>query len=286
MENELNKIEKINFDVIADCQKKGVILLKQIALLIFTMLIFLNIYLPIDRAKKQKLPVLLYHHILPEKNLTDDNAFIISEENFATHMAYLYDNGYTTISLEELNGFLYDKQPLPDKSILITFDDGYYSNIIYAYPILKKFGYKATVFLITETLEQFPPMWPNPANFITKEQMKDTDDIFEYASHTHALHKNTDGKSLLAKADFDAIISDINLSLELVYNKHTFAYPHGQYNDTIIDALKETVIKIAFAITHGYVTQESNPLKLNRFTIYRTTSIEQFKDILLNAEKR
>ena len=78
--------------------------------------------------------VLLYHHVVPKDA---DTSSIISLSDFESQMEYLYKHGYYTASLKELEEFLYDEKELPEKTVIITFDDGYESNYIYAYPVLK-----------------------------------------------------------------------------------------------------------------------------------------------------
>lgn len=93
----------------------------------------------------ERIPILLYHHLADGG---DNPGAVISAEMFESHIKALRDGGYTAISFDELCGFVYDGTPLPTRPVVITFDDGYTSNYEIAYPILKKYGMKATVFII------------------------------------------------------------------------------------------------------------------------------------------
>ncbi len=99
----------------------------------------------------QPLPVLMYHHVSPRPGLVT-----CSPENFREQMAWLAQNGWTTLSTEAFAEAL-ASGVLPKKCVLITFDDGYLDNWVYAYPVLQEFGLKATIFLITGWIGDGPP---------------------------------------------------------------------------------------------------------------------------------
>ena len=231
----------------------------------------------------QRIPVLLYHHILDrnENTLQRDNAFVVDTEAFAAQMKYLYDNGYYTITPEELHAFLFSGANLPPRSVFIQFDDGYYSNIIRAYPILKEYGFKATIFTISSTaIPPQAPFDPDALVFISEESMASTRDVFTYASHTHDLHSIVPGTGYTEffAAFREEILYDMMRSFEIVDNKTAFAYPLGQFDQSSIDALRETGIEMAFTVRGGYVTRGSDPMRLSRFTVYRTTGLSYFQD--------
>ncbi|MCJ7691048.1 MAG: polysaccharide deacetylase family protein, partial [Clostridiaceae bacterium] len=86
------------------------------------------------------IPVLMYHAIGYEKG----NTARVPKENFKEQMKYLKDNGYVTLTLDEAYDFFSNNKPIPEKSVVLTFDDGYVDNYVEALPILKEFGFKAT----------------------------------------------------------------------------------------------------------------------------------------------
>jgi len=89
-------------------------------------------------------PVLMYHHVCPHPGLVT-----VSPETFEEHMAYLARKQYRALAADEFLEFLQGKRALDGRSVLITFDDGYLDNYVYAWPILKRYGLKATIFAIT-----------------------------------------------------------------------------------------------------------------------------------------
>ncbi|GHD71124.1 polysaccharide deacetylase family protein [Vogesella fluminis] len=89
------------------------------------------------------IPVLMYHHVSPCPGLVT-----VSPQTFEHNMRWLAENGWTTLRCDDLAGFLAGR-PLPDKSVLVTFDDGYLDNWVYAHPVLQRYGQQATLFTIT-----------------------------------------------------------------------------------------------------------------------------------------
>ena len=96
-------------------------------------------------------PVLNYHQVNSEEN----DMLSVPVEEFEAQMAYLEESGYTTITPDQLRDFLTDGTPLPEKPVLITFDDGYKDNYTNAFPILKKHHMTATIFLVTDYIGRF-----------------------------------------------------------------------------------------------------------------------------------
>ncbi len=96
-------------------------------------------------------PVLMYHHVSPV-----DGMITTSPANFESQLEWLKRRGYRSLTTAEFAGHL-NGQPVPRKSVLITFDDGYLDNWVYAYPLLKKYGYTAAIFLVTSWIGDGPP---------------------------------------------------------------------------------------------------------------------------------
>lgn len=106
------------------------------------------LYAAAESAKSDytvNVPVLLYHHLDPN---AEESGTVLHPDTFARQMALLRDNGYTAVSLEEVIAYAEKGEALPQKPVVITFDDGYLSNYEYAFPILRDFGWKGTIFTI------------------------------------------------------------------------------------------------------------------------------------------
>ena len=90
-----------------------------------------------------ELPIVMYHSMLKDTKL--QGQFVIDPAKFEEDLKYLKDNGYTTITASDLIDYVYNNKELPKKPIMLTFDDGYYNNYLYAYPLLKKYKCKAVI---------------------------------------------------------------------------------------------------------------------------------------------
>jgi len=244
---------------------------------------------PARVAARQQIPVLLYHHILPEEQnrLFRENDATVSLEAFTAQMQFLYDNNFHTLTLDELEAFLFEGVPVPPNSVMIQFDDGYYSNFVYAYPVLQHFGFTAQLFFITHLIEDQgdiqQPMDHDCLTWTAAKSIVGTEDVFETASHSHNLHRIApDGEhTLLYLADYWAVVRDTILSFDFVNHHSAYAYPRGQYNDVVRAGLKRAGITMAFTIQEGYITADSDPMSLERFIIFRETSEERFHDIVM-----
>ncbi len=146
-------------------------------------------------------PVLLYHHIEPGAD--GSNGSIISLERFEEHMKALKENGYNAITCSDLISYAENGTKLPNKPILITFDDGYQSNYEYAYPILKKYGLKGTIFVIgsffgSDTYKDTDMKIIPHFGMSEAQEMVDSG-VIEIQSHTYDMHQSKDGEAIRAE---------------------------------------------------------------------------------------
>ena len=239
-------------------------------------------------SRRQEIPILLYHHILPDEMhwAHEENPFTVSTEAFEAQMQYLYDNDFHTLTLSELEAFLYEGTSLPERSVMIHFDDGYYSNFVYAYPILQRFGQRAVVFMITGEIEALgdyqPEMDHNCLTWTAAHSLIGKEDVFELASHTHALHDfaANSGETRFVQATREEIIADVRRSFDFLPNHTAFAYPYGQYSDAAIEALREVGIRMAFTTREEMVRPDSDPFSLGRFKVWRDMTLARFGEII------
>ena len=185
-------------------------------------------------------------------------------------MAYLKENGYTTIAPGELYDSLANGTELPEKPVLITFDDGYEDNYQNAYPILKKYGFKATIFVITGFLDK-------QKNYLTWQQAQEMEqDGISIESHT------VNHKSMTELTDDQLRDELVNSKKEIekrLDKKVDFvAYPTGTYNLHIANLVKEAGYKAAFTIKYGNVDKASNVYALERVPVFHTENT--FKSFL------
>ena len=217
---------------------------------------------------KNKIRTLTYHTIYNTKTEKCSNTVICHPiEQFESHMKYLSENNYLTLTMNELEMFLDKKIQIPEKTIVITLDDGKYA--INAVNIVEKYKVNATYFIITGKYK-IPEVETKYMNF---------------QSHTNNLHNNwkcqggNQGGQLLCEKE-EIILSDLETSKKIIgKNVFAFAYPFFDYNERAIKLLKKSGFRLAFvgqADTDGFSTYNTDRFKLRRKTIFSNDSLDIF----------
>jgi len=237
-----------------------------------------------ENIPSQRIPVLMYHHLLPESMLVDEafNAAIISFESFKEQMKWLHESGWTALSLEDFHQAMTSQDPLPEKSFVLTFDDGYASNLFFAFPTLNRYGFPAAEFIITANLEEDTRKWDGKK--LSWKDAQAISKIFSIQSHSHSFHQMEDGQPLLSirsqeeiKADLDFAWQEIDRHIEP--GLRAFAYPYGVWSEAAIHVLKEQNVQLAFTTKEGYASKDSDPLLIPRFSITPSVTMDDFKAI-------
>ncbi len=204
-----------------------------------------------------KILVLNYHQV-QNKN----TSLSVSLEEFDTQMKYLKDSGCVTITPDELYAGLNGDIDLPAKPVLITFDDGYLDNYTNAFPILKKYGMHATIFVIPAFTGVYP-------NYMTWDQLKE----MEQNGITIESHTLTHPK--LEELPDDEIRTELLNSKNMLEENlghpiEFLAYPTGTYNLHIAGIAQDLGYKGAFTIKYGIVDSGSNLFALERVPIFHS----------------
>ncbi len=211
-----------------------------------------------DSVTGPKVIVLNYHKI---DNM--NNSLSVLPTDFDAQMAFLKENGYHTITPHEMYMAFTDGAALPTNPVLITFDDGYSDNYTNAYPILKKYGLKATIFVITSLMGR--------PGYLTWGQAAEMDasGVVSIESHTVTHGSLTD-------------LTDDQIRYELTEAKHDIeqrlgkeveflAYPTGAYNLHIARLVKEAGYKGAFTVRYGNMDRAANFYAIERVPIFHTS---------------
>lgn len=218
-----------------------------------------------------------YRDILPPP-------LFVTLEHFEEQMAYLRDKHYHTLSLDEVKAFYYNGKSLPQKSVLLTFDDCYQSVKKYAYPLLREFGFHAVAFVVTGWLHTSPkPFDPDRSVCMAQEELSDIADVFEFANHTASFHTRINAaQSILMTAGDGELSRDLELCNEKSYitGKDVFAYPFGLYEDRNISLLKEKGFRLAFTSTPGKNDENTDPLLLKRNAVPYFLELNEFREML------
>ena len=209
------------------------------------------------------LPVLMYHFFYDKSKETGKDGNWIEISNFEEQMKYLAENDFYFPTWEQVENYIDGKQELPEKSVVITVDDGDPSFFELAVPIIQKYKIPTTSFVITY-------WYGNRAN--------DKQDYVSYQSHSYDMHNaGSNGKGVMLSWDYDKIKDDILLSRDVLGGANIFCYPFGQYNDLDIKVLKENGYRLAFTTKGGKVKKGSSKYELPRVRISGNTGIEEFK---------
>ena len=218
------------------------------------------------------IPVIYYHSV----NKNADNEVTITPDMLEEQLNYINDNHYITITIEELYDHIQKNEPIPEKSILITFDDGYMNNYTEAFPILKNLNMKATIFCIGNSLDG--------SYYLSEEAIKEMSDYgIDIQSHTvNHLHLDT--------LSYDEQLLELKNSkeiLEKITGKEiiSIAYPFGDYNEDTIKAAKNSGYKLAFTTNLGLSDRDDNIYELDRIYISSYYDMDTFKKLLNNTSK-
>ncbi len=144
------------------------------------------------------LPIIMYHHVL--KDPSRQGEYVVSPQMLEEDFAYLKELGYESVVVQDLIAYVQDGAPLPEKPIMITFDDGYLSNLVYAYPLLEKYDLKAVISVVGTFCQRYtdkPDNNPAYAQLSWDQvgQLSATGRV-EIQNHSYNLHQSQQGASL------------------------------------------------------------------------------------------
>jgi peptidoglycan/xylan/chitin deacetylase (PgdA/CDA1 family) len=235
--------------------------------------------------KAQFIVPLLYHHIVPDGIPTHKNPAVISLSEFEAQMKFLYENGYYTVSLKELEDFLSGSGNIPRKAVMIAFDDGYESNYSLAFPVLKKYGFKAVIFLIgRDMLEKSSGSIPHLSDIQITEMAESG--LIEFGSHTFNAHYYLEGRPIATVMHEEELKKDFEKMKEIFETKgltepSAISYPYGKYNEKVLKVAEE-FYKFGFTTERGIINKDSHRYRLCRNVVLPGTDVEKFRK-LLNA---
>ena len=234
----------------------------------------------------QTIPILTYHRFAEDC----DSPLCMPAKTFDLQMRYLKENRYHVITAEELLSFLRYRQGLPQKSVLITMDDGYRSVYDIAYPILNKYGFSATLFIYTDFVGVSKIA-------ITWDQLKEMQGKgFTIGSHTiyHSdLTQPKEGETeqeYIARVKEELFGSKKILDQKLGQDTYFLAYPFGRYDQQSIQMAREAGYKMAMSVKRGGNAFFANPLTLRRDQILKKdlqsfiSRLKTFNHVTLKGE--
>lgn len=229
-----------------------------------------------------ELPILMYHGILKDTKLQGD--YVIAPYQFEEDLKMLKEKGYHTVTVNNLIDYVYSGKPLPEKPVMLTFDDGYYNNYIYAYPLLKKYECSAVISPIAYYSEYYSSLDQKPSasyfhcTWRQLEEMQESG-LVEIQNHSYNMHSQSGRQGIQRKKGEGsdeyklAVKEDILKSQEMLHEKlgiypQAFVYPFGEYNSISEELLKELSFKCTVTCEERINIITKNPkslYKLGRF---------------------
>ncbi|WP_339002167.1 polysaccharide deacetylase family protein [Fusobacterium animalis] len=230
--------------------------------------------------KKYDIPVIMYHRVINNPENEGVYGTYIYEDMFKKHLQYLKDKNYTVITFKDLDKIGWRNRFEKDKKyIFITFDDGYKDNYELAFPILKEFGFKATIFLMgSSTYNEWDVKAGGEKEFplMSVEMIKEMQDYgIEFGAHTF----NHPKLNTLSNEEIEHQIVDVKKPLEEKIGKEiiTFAYPYGILNDYAKEMAKKAGYTFALATDSGSVCLSDDLYQIRRIAIFPNTNLFSFK---------
>ena len=216
---------------------------------------------------------LVYHFVYDSTNKEEEAAckksnvtICLSDKKFKEHLSYLKSEGFYTATMKDISLFVDGKIQLPEKTVLITIDDGYFVKA--AIKVLEELDLQATLFLI------------GSAGSVDNYKS----DNLEIHSHTYNLHNpgacsGGQGSSLKC-LNKDLLLEDLKKSREQLNGSTVFCYPFFEYNDYAINVLKEAGFEMAFIGGRTKIKVGMNKYLLPRYGIINTTTVSDISKII------
>jgi peptidoglycan/xylan/chitin deacetylase (PgdA/CDA1 family) len=217
----------------------------------------------------------MYHYISTPPEGADKYRIdlSVSPENFRAQMLYLADNGFTPIDLYDLSRAITAKTQLPPKPVIITLDDGYRDNYENAFPILKEFGFTATLFLPTDFLDN------NHPGYLTWEMVHEMAAVgirFEPHSKSHVNLSGRDRDFLV----WEMLGSQETVAAHIGYTPRYFGYPGGRYDETAVQVLQELGFWGAVTTYTGKLHGFEDRFEWTRLRLHNFTTLADFADLV------
>ncbi|MBS4050182.1 poly-beta-1,6-N-acetyl-D-glucosamine N-deacetylase PgaB [Methylomonas rivi] len=254
--------------------------------------------------------VLNYHDILEEEEKVPPfDRIAVNKEHLEQHFAWLKKHHYHVISIQDLLDAMKGEKALPDKAVMLTFDDGYLSFYTRALPLLKKYHYPATLAVVGSWLEGQHTHEVKPIMSLAQIQEVVTSGLVEIATHTHDMHHgiimnpfsdhHSAVTSRLYSSEYEEyetdedyrkrIFQEVVKSSEGLFQllgvrPRVMVWPYGEYNSTALEAAKQSGISLTMGLNDGSNTLADTGV-MKRLMITDDVNGEQFGDIVTKQRK-
>lgn len=220
----------------------------------------------VSNSGEQQIAVINYHFFYDgDGGESCGENICLDVKNLREQLNYLRDNQYKTLTMEEYRAWMYGEIELPQKSVLLTIDDGAMGtgkhNGNKLIPILEEYQMHATLFLITG--------WWDINNYRSS--------YLDVESHTNNMHNSGScGSVQMVCAGHDELVNDLRLSIQITGSTKAFCFPFYTYDEEAINAVKEVGFQLAFIGGNRKSRRSDNKFKIPRYPIYKNTSLSSF----------
>ncbi len=220
----------------------------------------------------QTIPILCYHRFGGAAGKMS-----VSPDHFAAQLEWLARNDYRVIRLAQLTGFLQGREALPQRSVVITIDDGYESTYRHALPALRKYNFPATLFVYTDFIGSGDAVNWTQLQDLVKSGLIDIQPHSK--THRNLIERGAGEDDTRYR---QSIENETRLPRELLEKRlhvqaDQYAYPYGDANDAVLDALSRHQYKLAVTVNPGGNAFFAQPLMLRRTMIFGDHDLEAFK---------
>jgi peptidoglycan/xylan/chitin deacetylase (PgdA/CDA1 family) len=219
----------------------------------------------------QTVPILCYHRFGNKRD-----RMVVTPEAFAAQMTYLRDNGYRVIPLSSLPAFLNGEAPLPKRSVVITIDDGYQSSHDIAYPILRKFGFPATIFIYSDFMNARDAMDWDEMRQMAASGLIDFQPHSKTHPHMADRQPRESPEAYQARIEEEIRVPGQKIRQQLGLPLYSFAYPYGETNDLVIAELRKGNYQLGTTVRVGGNPAFSYPFRLRRTMIFGDRDMDSF----------
>lgn len=248
---------------------------------------------PADVQTKIQVPILMYHSIL--KDSSKSGQYVITPAQFENDLQYIQANGFTPVFMTDLINYVHYGTPLPAKPVVITFDDGYYNNYLYAFPLLQQYGMKGVISIIGYQTERYTKLGEINAYYThcTWDHINEmiASGNIEIQNHTYNLHTTDQGRKGCAKKSGESLeeytamltadIGKLQQKLEdhTGIRPNTFTYPFGSFTKETKQIVRDMGFLSTLCCESGISTISRDPnslYMLKRFLRTNTSSAAEY----------
>lgn len=245
-------------------------------------------------TKEVRLPVLMYHGVHSDPKKSGD--YVITPQALEQDLLYLQQQGCTTVTMSDILAYVQEGTPLPEKPVMLTFDDGYYNNYLNAYPLLQKYNMKAVISIIVGETDKYSEREENKENYshITWDMINEmiASGLVEIQNHTYDLHKTgkprrgaAQRKDETTEQYFAAVGADLQKAQDRIEEMtgrrpDTFTYPFGSYSRHSEELLAQLGFSASLGVEGKPFCLTRDPACLVRIPRYTRTSQKSAEELL------